>query len=409
LDEATGKPIEKFSAQAGMINPADPAGVTWGYREESYSAPDGSFASTIHWGEGWIATSADKTSKNWSSAVHLDTRWTARILAAGYFPQPISGPPTAKNEIGKNEAVNTEIEAIVRLKRIPEKIHGVVTNHLGKPVKDAKVYAVTVNGLNLAGGEARKLGHGGAKDEDTRFVRTDERGRFEIVTGDAKLLVVSSAQLDIWPAEIPASGELEICLPEPARVEIQLDVDGAGKEGTIFYEFYAPIVPAFPVLQSRRYMSIANPGSLVIEGLAPAKYQLCRQSERMLDRQVFELKPGETKSFNFVRAKGARVRGRITWPKDSGLTGAHVVVCSNDGANTNYASLQVGEDGKFLTERIPAGTQHLAAYAYKFSLEEAAIYSFPLPSYGAQMTIEVPAEGEVTVKDLELIRIRPGK
>jgi hypothetical protein len=54
VDDATGKPIEQFTAQAGMFDTADPARVIWGYREERFNAGDGSFSMMIRWGEGWI-------------------------------------------------------------------------------------------------------------------------------------------------------------------------------------------------------------------------------------------------------------------------------------------------------------------------------------------------------------------
>lgn len=62
--------------QTGKFDPADPTKVTWGYSEGRFSATDGSFSTTIRWGDGW----------------------GARIIADGYLPQPvlIKSPPEPK-------------------------------------------------------------------------------------------------------------------------------------------------------------------------------------------------------------------------------------------------------------------------------------------------------------------------
>jgi hypothetical protein len=65
-------------------------------------------------------------------------------------------------------------------------------------------------------------------------VRTDAQGRFELATGGAISLGLSHARLDAWPVAIPPRGEITIRLPEPARVDIELDIDGADRESVIF-------------------------------------------------------------------------------------------------------------------------------------------------------------------------------
>jgi hypothetical protein len=129
----------------------------------------------------------------------------------------------------------------------------------------------------------------------------------------------------------------------------------------------------------------------------------------MQDREIFELKPGEVKKIDHVRPAGARVRGKITWPKDVHVSGVHVVITSNDPAARVYAAVQASEDGTFLTERVPAGSLHLAAYAYALTPEDLVFSGLILPKYGAQVSIEVPMDGEVKIPDVPLKTNRPGK
>ena len=197
-------------------------------------------------------------------------------------------------------------------------------------------------------------------------------------------------------------------LPEPARVEINLDIDGADKESNIYYELIVSQTPKFMdlPLRSERSVKIANPGTLVLAGLPPGKYQLCRKRGRMLELQMFEITSGEVKTINYVRPKGARVRGKVTWPADAKLMSIQVTVVGE----TVYAALTPGEDGTFLTERIPPGRHQLVAYAYKqLTPEEMKRLGAIAPSYNAQITIDVPADGEVKVGDLDLKLIRRGE
>ena len=384
VDDATGKPIAALVVQAGKLYPANPKRVIWGYKEDRFSAADGSFSTTIRWDEGW----------------------TARIMADGYFPQPVlsAAPPAGKDEM----------EVTIRLVRIPDKVRGVVLDHTGKPLNDAAVYAVGPS-LTLAAGEAWLQLPEGRRDDRVQPVHTDAEGRFELPTGGAFSLGVSHARFDAWPVAIPPSGEITIRLPEPARVEVNLDIDGAEKEGVIFYQLLSHLMPEFAVgdrggsigcLTSSRYMKIANPGKLVLAALPPGKYQLARQGGVMLDRQIFEVKSGETKTFDFVRGKGARVRGKVTWPADARLMSIVVSVLSEK--NEVLASTSPGGDGTFLTERIPPGKHQLIAYAFAEQTPERLRNTSPIiPSYEAQiLRIEVPTEGEVKGADLALKLIR---
>jgi hypothetical protein len=370
--------------------------VTWGYWESRSSSRDGSFSTTIRWAEGW----------------------TARILADGYIPQPViaSAPPAHKDEI----------EVVIRLKRGP-KVRGVVLDHAGKPVKGAAVFAIGPTGVNLAAGQARSSI--GGNDDEAEPVRTDAEGRFELPIGDAKSLAVSHATFDAWPAAIPASGEVTIRLPTPARVDLELAIEGADKESVIFYQLLTEGRTEFAGLRLERTVTMANPGKLSLAALPPGRYQLCRSVRNhlgeigtgaMLERQFFELKAGETKSIHFVREKGARVRGKATWPADTKLMGIVISVRSEKAEKnpfderewtTTYASQTAAADGTFLTERIAPGKYLLVADAYAPLTPEqrSRTGGHVAPSFHAQVTIEVPSDGELKVADLALKPIRAGE
>lgn len=393
VDDATGEPIGKIVIQSGKFEPGDPdpKKVTWGYSEGRSSARDGSFSTTVRWGEGW----------------------TSRIVADGYIPQPVltSAPPASKDEI----------EVVIRLKRGP-KVRGVVLDHLGKPLKDAAVFAIGPTGLNLSGGQA--------SESEAEPVRTDAEGRFELPIGDAKSLAVSHASFDAWPAAIPANGDMTIRLPAPARVDIELAIDGADKESLIFYQLLTEGRTEFAGLRVRieREVKMANPGKLSLAALPPGRYQLCRNVTNhlgeigivgMLEREFFELKPGDTKPIHFVRDKGARVRGKVTWPAETKLMGTVIYVQAekavkspfdNHEWTTTYASQTAAADGTFQTERVAPGKYLLVAHAYTpLTPEQRFTTGFIGPSHRAEMKIEVAAEGELVVEDLQLKPGRPNE
>lgn len=68
-----------------------------------------------------------------------------------------------------------------------------------------------------------------------------------------------------------------------------------------------------------------------------------------------------------------------------------------------YASQVAADDGSFLTERLLPGKYFLVAEGYTpLSDEQHFRTGFIVPTYRAQATIEVPADGELKVDDLIL-------
>jgi hypothetical protein len=391
VDDETGKPVAPLIVQAGKFDPTDPTRVTWGYSEGRSSATDGSYSTTIRWGDGW----------------------TARILADGYLPQPIltKAPPEDKDEI----------EVLVRLKR-GRLVRGLVLDHKEKPVKGAAVFTVGPTGVNLFGGKA--INSWGGDDNVPKPAMTDDNGRFELPAGEAKKLAVSGSAIDAWPADIAAEGDTIIRLPQPAKVEIQLDIEGADKESNVFFQLLVSHMPGFEGVRLESTQPIANGGKLTLPALPPGKYQFCRSvtnrlgmigTGAMLEREFLELKPGETKTINYVRAKGARVRGQLTLPAEK-LMGIVVQIRSEKAEQdpfdkhewaTTYASQTANADGSFLTERVAPGTYVLKADAYvPLTPEQERRTGIIVPPYGASAKIVVPESGELVVPELKLVKIR---
>ena len=183
-------------------------------------------------------------------------------------------------------------------------------------------------------------------------------------------------------------------------------------------------MPGFEGVRLEDTQPIANGGKLTLPALPPGKYQFCRTvtnrlgmigTGAMLERQFLELKAGETKTINYVRAKGARVRGKLTLPAEK-LMGIVVSISSEKAEKdpfdkhewtTTFASQTAAEDGSYLTERLAPGTYALNAAAYvPLTPEQQSRTGLIRPTYGASAMIEVPGSGELVVPELKLERLR---
>jgi hypothetical protein len=70
---------------------------------------------------------------------------------------------------------------------------------------------------------------------------------------------------------------------------------------------------------------------------------------------------------------------------------------------TTYASQTAAADGTFLTKRITPGKHLLVAEAYApLTPEQRFRTGVVLPTYQAQVTVDVPANGELKLGDLAL-------
>jgi hypothetical protein len=425
VDAETGEPVEAFITQAGKFDPKDPKNVTWGFSETRTTS--GGFSATIRWNEGW----------------------TARILADGYVPQPVlsEAPPAGKDRM----------ETVIRLKK-GRTVRGRVLDYLGKPVKDASVFAARSSGMVLAGGRAVHS-FDGEEDRTVRGVKTDSEGRFELAVsvaagqsqpagdppataGATPGLAVSSPALDAWPVPLP-EGEAEVVvrLPSPTRVEIRYDIEGSDEEASVFLQSVMHDVDAWKGFEIVRKFPIRNRGRVELTSLPPGRYQFARS--RMiprgnviegvfLDRQYVEVVSEKTTPISFVRATGSRLTGSVEWDEGTKLTGVvlrvrkvaspddppserhfrHLLdarllrMSSNDGSQEKPEI--VGNRGLFLTERIPPGTVEVHAEGYApLTPEQQRSTGIVQPTLTAQATVSVPESGVVPSLKLKLKKPAP--
>ena len=213
---------------------------------------------------------------------------------------------------------------------------------------------------------------------------TDEAGRFELPAGAAKALAVSYPGFDAWPAPIPAEAQVVVRLPKPARVDVEFNIEGAPREGTLFYQLLSHLTPEFAGLQSSRTLPIANGESLVLAGptagqipdLSPGDESARRRRHRRHGRpRVLRDQSGGNQVHPLGPRESARLRGKVILPKDVKLSGILVSVMSEKAERdpfekhewpTTHAS-QTTAGGRFLRHRanrerpLPSRGQRLYA------------------------------------------------
>ena len=223
LDDETGKPITAMMIQSGKIDAKDPKKITWGYTHRNTRSKTGRFSTSIRWSQGW----------------------TARIVADGYIPQPV-----LKREPKLGEA---KIEVEIRLKK-GQPVSGQIVDHLGKPVKDAKVYAVSARGLNFFDGEARERYGTGKIDDRAKYVKTDASGKFKIHPGGMGTIVVCAPTIDAFAhkCDLASTETARIQLPKPTKVKITYDIPMADEEMEIFYQFLSHLSEGYQKIESTR-------------------------------------------------------------------------------------------------------------------------------------------------------------
>ena len=137
--------------------------------------------------------------------------------------------------------------------------------------------------LLLFGGKA--INSWGGDDNVPKAAMTDDNGRFELPAGDAKKLAVSGSAIDAWPADIAAEGDTIIKLPEPAKVEIQLDIEGADKESNVFLQLLVSHMPGFEGVRLETTQPIANGGKLTQAERRQVNHQENRTSNAIYNKK----------------------------------------------------------------------------------------------------------------------------
>ena len=388
VDDETGAPIERFVIEAGKFEPkskVDEKDVQWGYsiRRRSSPNPEGKFSTSIRWSQGW----------------------TARISANGYLPKPLllEEPPQDQGRL----------QLVVRLKP-GRRIAGVVVDHTGQPVSNARIYPV---------GRSVELGED-ERREASFFALAGEKGEFEMPVGEAQSLAVSCETCEAWAFELPEDAkQVKITLPKPPLLKITYDIDGANEDGQVFYQLLTHKMKGFKKIQLDRTIPIKNGTTLTLKSLAPGSYQFCRYRMlrqgstgrgAMIDRIFLELRPGEEHHLEFKREAGSKIFGRIKLPKEGLYSGIIVSINSvaktkEPGTNFEYTKtldarlagkydekrMLVGDTATFVSEILPPGDYEVEANAYK-PLDEKRMFRSGIigPDSIAKERVSIPPGGQ---------------
>ncbi len=382
VDDVTGKPVANFITQAGKFDPGDPAKVVWGFSETRGGPKDGSFSATVRWSEGW----------------------TARIIAAGYLPQPVLTQPPPPDQ--------DRIEVVIRLKR-GDTIRGRVLDHTGGGVAKAGVYLAGPGVIGLAEGPRNEL--------QSATVHTDGEGRFEIPGRgkDSKAIFVSAGSLFVWRADLPEPGQEAIVrLPEPAKLHIRYDIEGGPPTAEVRIELRTWDMPEWKALVNvvRRVDVKAGEDGLLVDNLPPGVYDISRIKHTragntgrdiMLDRQLkLTLASGKTTAYDLVRKTGTPISGDVVGLPKEGVNGVFVYVrdqrASGDPRSKldewklrTFDGLALEGNGPFKTERIPPGKYKVVVQAYRQETrKEMSRSGWRLPKWIGTADVTVPESGE---------------
>ncbi len=405
LDDETGKPVGQFVVQAGLADKKEPSKITWGYSETRTTSEnrEGRFSQRIDWGAGW----------------------RARVIAAGYLPQPIfeNGPPAGVTKIA---------DYIVRLKR-GKQITGRVVYHDGKPATDAGVFMIVKEGGGVAIGDGKAWqSFGREREEDKTVTRatTDAAGRFELPGGglSAKCIAVSAPNVDLWvvpPPKPDDKEELTIKLPEPGRLVVKYDIDGSPAKAPLMLQMitwddprsYSVSRPLWNGIDNIHTFDVPNKGEVVIDHLPPGRYNLSRVmpagGNRFVgryynDRHVIEIQSGKTATSEYIRDRGTAVEGQIVGLKEGMLAGTQpgaiisvrpmtVMGPLEHGASKKEPIFDIvvcGPDGKFETPRLMPGDYAIIAEAFEAEKPDGRYHSgIRMPAFLGRVVVTVPEAG----------------
>ena len=260
-------------------------------------------------------------------------------------------------------------------------------------------------------------------------MRTDDNGRFQgLHLNEQNRIVVSSPHLDAWPVELtPDQTNVEIRLPQPAAVVINYDIPGAAEKTHVYYQRLSSHGaeserPIWKGIGIEPDVTIKNGQVTTLRSMTPGYYQIFRQKlvsmesvghYIMMEREFFEIKPGETHTINWNRpVGGARVTATVKWPKEVALQGMMFSVVGQpkkDFGNLDVRNILDGgavdlETGQFRSALIPPGTYTLDIATQKPISKERLAFSSPIfPEYRKSIEVVIP-EGvdEVTLDEIIL-------
>jgi len=196
IDDETGKPVEKFALQGGMVQDGK---RVWGFWMQSPgNYPEG------------------RLTHRFSGKIGEEQ--IMRVIADGYLPEPVVG-------VMGQPAID---DMVVRLSR-GGTLRGKILDYDGKPAAGATVYlAGASQTVSLRDGKPEYFGGSTAK--------TDDKGAFRIrgIPKEGATVIVVADSVRPWPVEVKNIEEpIEVKLPEPGKLRVKYDIEGAAAEGTI--------------------------------------------------------------------------------------------------------------------------------------------------------------------------------
>ena len=237
VDDETNRPILPFSIQWGLVSPS---GIDWRAHGGTLIT-DNASAKFVH--------SPENKSGQYVNAMNWNAGFRARIIAAGYIPEPIF-VETPK------PGMTTVAGVVVRMKR-GRTISGRVFDHLGKPVAGANLYVVgTLPGIQFSGGKSVSLAG------PLTHTASDADGKFSIsgIGWDASCIAVCTSGLDLWIVHVPpeAHNDFQIRLPQAGRLVVRYDVPNAPDEAKVYVNPVAIHTPLQPRSSRPRFCNYCN-------------------------------------------------------------------------------------------------------------------------------------------------------
>jgi hypothetical protein len=370
IDDETGKPVEKFALQGGMKKDGK---ITWGFWMQSPGNYTGGVLTHRFSGK-------------------IGEEQVMRVIADGYLPEPIQvvmGQPAID-------------DMVVRLSR-GGTLRGKVLDFDGKPSAGATLYlAGAAQTVSLRDGKPEYFG--GSK------TTTDEKGQFRLrgIPKETSTVFVVAQSVRPWPVEVKSVEEpIEVKLPEPGKLHVKYDIEGATAVGAIHLHIKSWEMPAFKGVDSMDRPIVNNGSEIVIDHLAPGTYDLARHVQAgnhglFADRTTVTIESGKTAEAAFVRKEGARVSGKITGiAEDEKIESAMALVHGAElpaGERQMFAPVfdaVTVKDGVFKTSKLAPGIYTIHVQVYKpLTPAQMRMSGIQMPDYEGGAKVTVPAGGE---------------
>jgi len=208
---------------------------------------------------------------------------------------------------------------------------------------------------------------------------------------------------------------VEVKLPQPGKLHLKYDIEGAAPVGTVHLHIKSWEMPQFKGVDSMDRPKVNNGGEITIEHLAPGTYDLARSVEAghhglFCDRTSVVIESGKTVEAGFVRKEGAAVSGKIMGiDENEKIESAMAVVHPGElpvGERAMFApsvDAVTIKDGAFKTCKLSPGTYSIEVSVYKPEPPGNGFRSgWQMPDYVGTAKVTVPATGDGPVIAIEM-------